>query len=121
MKKEKESSSIPEVNAFINDELSEGSASGGDQDQKLIKSLLTVPYNSPRSGDMVLRVGDELYASTRLNTLTKTDTGFEADVTGKNLIGKSYDLRVPGSSRIIQTGKIAAKAANSIHLHTGTE
>lgn len=53
------------------------------------------------------------YRSTRLDTLTKTDNGLKADVTGfeKEIGGKVYDVREVETKDVVLVGKILMKAA----------
>lgn len=93
------------VDAYINDEL--------NSKEKVVKSLLNIPY-SGKEVNVAARVEDLVYASTRLGNLQKTDEGYQIDVTGNDkLPGKKYDLREAGTSKLLQQGKIAVKAASA--------
>ena len=98
-----------EINIFINDQL--------DGDKKVIKSLLTVPYEG-NNKDKVFKIYDKnspvFHASTRLGTLKKSVDGYEVDVTREsNIVGKSFALVEPGSRKVLLSGKIAQRKSEA--------
>lgn len=99
------SENAKQVDAYLTDEL--------DENKSLIKSELNIPYNG-KCSNVAVRVKDILYASTRLQTVIKTDEGFEVDVTHQGkLAGKKYQLNELRSGKLLQHGNISVKAAVS--------
>lgn len=80
-------------------------------------SVLSIPYRDNTQAALRIFNGNEqiFYGSSRLGNLQKKDTGYEIDVTGsENLYtGKTFELKDVSSRKVVLTGRIIAKHAES--------
>lgn len=83
-------------------------------------SVLLIPYRENTQAALRIFNGSEqiFYGSSRLGNLQKKEPGYEVDVTGsENLFaGKTFELKDVASRKVVLTGRIIAKQAESARV-----